>query len=251
MSRNDSAGRISKHTFLVSHDSNELEWNCSILMALQTISIVLFTFASLSVVARTVLRLRYQKRLFVDDAFLFFAEICLCASFGLLYIFVDSAYLEEALIVQPEVVEIPQNPFHQLLSFHAFSTAFTILTYASIFAVKFGFLFLFRVLVRRVRKLVFFWWMAIAITTVVWIVCTVGQVLPCLYFDMRASMFTLGSLISNVALRCYPATSCGQISQLRKVTGISAMAISLDIITDIISEFLFFWAFWLIAHSIS
>ena len=208
-------------------------------MAWQTISIVLFTFASLAVVARTALRLRYQKRLFIDDAFLFFAEICLCASFGLLYAYVDSAYLDEALLIRPEVAEIPPNFLHRLLNFHALSDAFLILTYASIFSVKFGFLFLFRVLVRRVRKLVFFWWMALAITTVAWIVCTVGQVLPCLYFDMRASMFTLGSLISNVALRCYPA-ACGQNSQLRKTIGISAMTISLDMITDIISWFSFF-----------
>ena len=237
MSRNDNAGRISKHAFLVSRDSIELERNCSVLMAWQTISVALFTCASLSVVARTALRLRYQKRLFVDDAFVFFAEICLCASFGLLYASADSTYLEEALLIRPKVAEIPPDFLHRLLSLHALNTAFLILTYTSIFAVKFSFLLLFRVLVRRVQKLVNFWWMAVAITTIAWIVCTVGLILICPYFGARASKFILGSLISNVALRCYPA-SCNH--KPRKTIGISAMIVLFDMITDIMSWFLFF-----------
>lgn len=126
-------------------------------MTWQTISIVLFTCASLLVVARTALCLRYQKRLFVDNAFVFFAEISLCSLFGLFFAFAKSTYLDKAFITQLKVAEIPPDFLHQLFSFHVLSNVFLILTYASIFAVKFGFLFLFRVFVRRVRKLVIFW----------------------------------------------------------------------------------------------
>lgn len=76
--------------------------------------------------------------------------------------------------------------------------------------------------------------MTIAITIVAWIICTIGQVLPCLYFDARASKFISDSLISNMALRYYPA-SCDQKSQHRKITGIGVMNILLNIITNIIS----------------
>lgn len=192
--------------------------------------------ASIFVVARTTLRLRYQKKLFVDDAFLFFAEICLCASFGLLFAFVNATYLDEALLTHSDVAEIPQDFLHQLLQFHALSDAYLVLTYTSIFAVKASFLFLFRVLVRRVHKMVVFWWIALATTTVAWMVCVIAQFLPCLYFDVRASKLILGALISNVALKCY-AAACGANAQFPKTVGISAMSIILDMITDIMSSF--------------
>ncbi|MCJ1468504.1 hypothetical protein MMC07_007133 [Pseudocyphellaria aurata] len=139
MSPNDSAGRISKNVFLITPTT-------------------LFAFSVLFVIARTTLRLRYQKRLFIDDAFLFFAEICLCASVGLLYAFAEGLYLDEALITRPSAAVFPPDFMHLLFQFHKLSDAYLVLTYTSIFAVKFSFLFFFRVLVRRMHKMIVYWW---------------------------------------------------------------------------------------------
>ncbi|MCJ1462858.1 hypothetical protein MMC07_001461 [Pseudocyphellaria aurata] len=119
MSSNDSVGRISKNVYL------------------QITPTILFAFSVLFVLARTTLRLRYQKRLFIDDAFLFFAEICLCASMGLLYASADGVFLDEALITNPSAVVLPPDYLNQLFRLLKLDDAYIKLTFTSIFAVKF------------------------------------------------------------------------------------------------------------------
>lgn len=149
-------------------------------------STILFAFSVLFVIARITLRLRYQKRLFIDDAFLFIAQVLLCVCLGLLYMFADSLFLDEALVTRPSLAIIPPDFENQLFRFHKISDAYLVLTYTSIFAVKFSFLFFFRVLVRRVHKMVVYWWIVVAVTAVAWIVCSISIFLPCLYFDERS-----------------------------------------------------------------
>ncbi|MCJ1466527.1 hypothetical protein MMC07_005147 [Pseudocyphellaria aurata] len=108
---NDSVGRISKNVYL-------------------TIPLILFALSVLLVLARTTLRLRYQKRLFIDDAFLFFAEICLCASVGLLYDFADSVFLNEAFIVNPSAVVFPPDSLNLVFQFNKNQIQFHKMSYA-------------------------------------------------------------------------------------------------------------------------
>lgn len=100
--------------------------------------------------------------------------------------FADSLFLDEALVTRPSSAIIPPDFENQLFRFHKISDAYLVLTYTSIFAVKFSFLFFFRVLVRRVHKMVVYWWIVVAVTAVAWIVCVICIFLPCLYFDERS-----------------------------------------------------------------
>ncbi|MCJ1470459.1 hypothetical protein MMC07_009104 [Pseudocyphellaria aurata] len=197
MSPNDSAGRISKNVFLI-------------------IPTILFTLSVVFLLARTTLRLRYQKRLFIDDAFLLFAEICLGASVGLLYAFADNLFLYEALVTRPSAVVLSPDSINQQILLRKQSDACLALTYTSIFAVKFSFLFFFKVLVRRMHRMIVYWWIVVAVTTIAWIVCVMIKIfLPCMDFDKILM-------------------SCNQKSDIPTNTGLSAMVDILDMITDIL-----------------
>ena len=136
------------------------------------------------------IRLRYQKKLSVDDAFLYFAVICLCAAVGLLWSFTEAMYFNQALFLNNQTPDFPSN-YQALLDFlehrfHKTSAAYLILAHTTIYSVKFSFLFFFRVLIRRVRKMIIYWWTIFAIMIVAWAVTLVVDILPCPYFDIRA-----------------------------------------------------------------
>ena len=158
----------------------------------KTTTIVFFVFAILSVVARTTIQLRYKKKFSIDDGFLYFAVICLCAAVGLLWSFTEAMYFNQALFLNSSSSDFPSN-YQALLDFlahrfHKTSAAYLILAHTAIFAVKFSFLFFFRVLVRRVRKMIVYWWTVFSIMIVVWVVTLVVDILPCPYFDLRAGI---------------------------------------------------------------
>lgn len=157
----------------------------------KTTTIVFFIFAILSVLARTAIRLRYQKKLSIDDGFLYFAVVCLCAAVGLLWSFTDAMYFNQALFLSTQTPDFPSN-FQALLDFlehrfHKTSAAYLILAHTTIFSVKFSFLFFFRILVRRVQKMIIYWWTILGIMIFAWVVTLLVDILPCPYFDIRAS----------------------------------------------------------------
>lgn len=147
MSPNDNAGRIDKYTFLVSL----IEWlyvhKESLADLAKTASIILFTISVLTTIARTVIRLRYHKRLFIDDAFLFAAVVCLCASMSLLIRSTSDMYMIEALVMKSPTVEMPPDPIAQWILLNKLNAAYSVLTWTTLVAVKFSFLSFFRRLI--------------------------------------------------------------------------------------------------------
>lgn len=102
---------------------------------------------------------------------------------ALLFAFVSSMFLVEALVTNHPDIELPSDFIEQVIRFQKFSTAFLVLTFTAIFAVKFSFLFLFKALIRNVRKIVVYWWTVAVITGVVWAFGVAEFFLPCPYFD--------------------------------------------------------------------
>lgn len=115
--------------------------------------------------------------------------------------FADNLFFYEALATGRPSTIIPPDFENQLFRFHKISDAYLVLTYTSIFAVKFSFLFFFRVLVRRVHKMVVYWWIVVAVTAVAWIVCVISIFLSCLYFDERLSKILSPSSVLSHAVR--------------------------------------------------
>ena len=140
-------------------------------------------------IGRIAIRLRYQKSLAVDDAFLIFAVVCLIVALGLLFACTSSMYMLEALITNDPNATIPPDIFDQVEWFRKLSTAFLVLSFTAIFAVKFSFLFLFKALIRNVRKMKIYWWTVLVTTTAVWAFGVVEFFLPCPSFGPQSCTF--------------------------------------------------------------
>lgn len=154
--------------------------------AQQVASIVLFVLSVIFAIGRIAIRLRYQKSLAIDDAFLIFAVVCLIVALGLLFACLSSTYLLEALITGDPNVIIPADIIDQVQWFRKLSTAFLVLTFTTIFAVKFSFLFLFKSLIRNVRNMNVYWWIVVVTTAAVWAFGVVENFLPCPTFGPRS-----------------------------------------------------------------
>ena len=136
---------------------------------------------------RSVLRLHYHKRLSVDDAFLIFAVALACTSMGLYIQFMDGMYLGEATAMGRIPEDATLAKIEELtLRFHVLNDVFLVLTWTSIFAVKFSFLFFFRSLIDRIRSMEVLWRYVTAVTFLSWVVCVIDSIVSCPYFDLRS-----------------------------------------------------------------
>lgn len=102
---------------------------------------------------------------------------------ALLFLLTPSIYLVEALITNHASLDIPSDFLQQSFQFQKLSDAYLVLTYNTVFAVKFSFIFFFRILTSRVRQLRIYWWVVAATTGVVWAYGLVGVFITCPYFD--------------------------------------------------------------------
>ena len=92
-------------------------------------------------------------------------------------------YLVEALITNSATLVLPSDFLNQAFRFQKLNDAYLVLTYNTIFAVKFSFLFFFRMLINRVRQMKIYWWLVAAATGVVWAYGVIGFFITCPYFD--------------------------------------------------------------------
>lgn len=157
-----------------------------------------FAIALSFVFARTGIRLRYQKRLFIDDIFLYFGVICLCAALGLYLEFSKDMFLNEALMTKPLQTKLPSDYLSIWIRFHKMSASYLALTYTTIFSVKFSFLFFFRTLTQRARQMVIYWWMVLFILVVTWIITVVAVDFVCLDFGIGSCTIGLIPFLLNV-----------------------------------------------------
>lgn len=115
--------------------------------------------AILSAVARTLLRLRYSRTLSADDYFLLYAVLALGAAGAVTYGIKDLVYLQIYVGLgweKPSPDLIPR-----MLVFEKRIQAASALAWSSLYAVKLSFLFFFRTLIKRARRLKILWWVVL------------------------------------------------------------------------------------------
>lgn len=128
------------------------------------------------------IRRRLQKRLFVDDFFLYVAVICIGVAGGLLWRFAPRMYSLEAYFAtyNYELIFI----FYAHIQMKHFGGAYMILSYTTINFVKLSFLFFFRILVRRDHKMMMYWWRVLVIVIATLFFSTMIVVFPlCRVYD--------------------------------------------------------------------
>lgn len=180
-------------------------------------------------VGRITVRLRYQKSLAVDDIFLIFAVVCLTAALGLLFAYLSSLFELELLLVDPQTAHsIDINRI--LLWLRRVSTAFLVLTFTTIFAVKFSFLFLFKAHTRNARKMKIYGWTVVVIITAVWAFGVVEFFLPC----PRLNDSGFGAVLQP-SLSCYITDTYQVTCLLHSKRNWSAAIVVQDVLTDLMS----------------
>ena len=123
---NDHVGRIPKNAFMVNLiDDTALDPRSD---SLQAASLTMFIMSFGLCLTRSLIRLQYQRRLFVDDVFLFIALLLLCVAMALMIYFSSSMYMVEALLIDPSTAEIPVDFIAQSTRVHRLSSVYLDLT---------------------------------------------------------------------------------------------------------------------------
>lgn len=137
-----------------------------------------FSVAIMTAIARTIIKLYYQKRLWIDDAFLLFAVLSLCAAMGVIFISFPSMHLLEVFLT--EIVS-PEHAWDGIerAQHRNIQKGCLILCLTTIFAIKFSFLFFFKTLTRRLRTVTLYWRVVSVITALAWVLGISIPFIPC------------------------------------------------------------------------
>ena len=143
---------------------------------------VLLALCWLTAVIRFYIRLSIQKAVWIDDGFLLFGLVCLTASVGLAFTFLDEAYTEESFLMGQTILAF-QSGFVQLsFDYQKLVATMLILSWIAICSVKLSFLFLLRKLIDRLYHVLIYWWIVL-----IFVLATSGYgisvyLLACPYF---------------------------------------------------------------------
>ena len=159
-------------------------------------NLVLFVPCLLSVIARFYVRLRIQKQVSIDDGFLLFGAGCLIAAIILLFLYINTMYTAEALVIGLPNVDISPNFIEDVMWFHKMIIISLILTWWSLMSVKLCFLFLFKSLVQRIRPMLIYWWIVTVFNIVVAFFGMVSYIAACPHFTSRESCVSIQQIDS-------------------------------------------------------
>lgn len=151
----------------------------------QTTTGLLFAVAIITASARTAIRIKFHRRLFADDAFLFIACLALTALFATVLYYTSTTYtatailsgqLREGSTVSPASVDLGAvvSGYRKVQYLRAS------LAWLTIFAVKFSFLCFFRPLTDRLPRLLLYWRVVVATNILAFVYCVACNFLGCL-----------------------------------------------------------------------
>ena len=142
---------------------------------------------------RITLRLRLEKQLGVDDYFLLSSCVLLIASTGLLYWGIRAIFFTAELKLNPAAILASglseADMLREIVFFQKVSWAHTTLSWACIFAVKFGFFSFFRHLVDRITFMFAFWKGGVIFTGLVCAFCISDNFIACPKLGMSACKY--------------------------------------------------------------
>ncbi|KAI8947304.1 hypothetical protein F4801DRAFT_517390 [Xylaria longipes] len=177
---------------------------------------VLTGLALLCFGARMAIRLTYQKKLRLDDAFLILAAASLSAATGILYNICYFLYLHSAALLAPQLLPYLLDHFDELLQLQKRVYPFLALIWTTTFAVKGCFLAFMRPLVWHISRAVnWYYWFIVVFCIISWAYVVAEPFIVCPYFGLDAT-------------KCFSSTVDN-----RKTLGLTALVTVLDILSDI------------------
>ena len=147
-----------------------------------------FSLAVLSVIGRIMTRIYTRRRLDADDYFLIFGLLCLGAGTVLVHIFCQTIFFIQAIQIDTTLI-FPPDRHEQLKKIYAVLVSFLCVIWTTIFAIKFSFLALFRLLIRRLPKpIIRYYWITVGITITTWMFFIAEPWIYCPYTDTASQL---------------------------------------------------------------
>ena len=205
-------------------------------MLLKGVTATLFGLAIIFAVIRTTFRQRSSnyQRLPLDDVFLCFACVLLCAGTSLFYALMPALYGIETKFNGLSVTDRPPDVIRKVLWLQKTILAYQVMTWTSIFCVKASFLCFFRRLVDRLRPLLILWKTATGITTISYVVIFCDLFVGCPHFGMEISKSPSIHCQICYCIDRYLA-QCFQGSGVTQDWAIDTLTICMDVISDLMS----------------
>ena len=138
--------------------------------------------------ARMAIRVKYQKNLHLDDAFLILAAACLCAGTGIIYSICHFLYLHSAALLTPQVLPYLLANYDELLDLQKRVYPFLALIWTTTYAVKGCFLAFMRPLVWHISRVVnWYYWFIVVFCMISWAFVVADPFIICPYFGLNAT----------------------------------------------------------------
>ncbi|CAI6338090.1 unnamed protein product [Periconia digitata] len=167
-------------------------------------------------ILRIFVRLKYQKQLRLDDAFIVLAAICLCVATGNLYHICQYLYLHSAAVHVPELLPLLLSEFDKLRGTHKKVYPFLAMIWTTTFAVRGCFLAFMRPLVWHIsRAMNWYYWFVVVFSILSWAFVVANPFNICPYYGVES-------------VKCFTSTVAEE-----KTLGLTSLVTVLDVLSDI------------------
>lgn len=126
----------------------------------------------------------------LDDAFVLFAYVSFIVGTILLYKTFHAAYLFQLAQLNFDIRIIPNYAIGEIEWFQRMEYAYLAMTWGTIYSVKFSFLCFFRLLVKRLRRMVIYWRIVLVITSIACCFCLAEIFFACPKFGVAAREYS-------------------------------------------------------------
>ena len=156
----------------------------------------------------------------------------------LLFIFVDRMYLVEASESRIPGIELPPDIMGQAYEFQILLYIALMLTWCSIVAVKFSYLFLFKKLIDGLRPMVVYWWLVVVFNGIISAYGATVYIATCpKFYNIRVCKFSVLDKQGPSKQRLIDGlVQCTFGHGLQRSIALSVSQMILDIVGDLLSE---------------
>lgn len=139
----------------------------------------MFSIVCLTLAARMLTRIYTRRRLYLDDFFILLGFIILSGATYLALLMARSSFVGEA-VVTGLIKYVPIKDILGLTDSISVMQAFLCMFWSAVFCVKFSFLALFRVLIRRLsRRVTIYYWVVVGVTIMTWMLLAFDVFIIC------------------------------------------------------------------------
>ncbi|TGO58032.1 hypothetical protein BCON_0059g00110 [Botryotinia convoluta] len=181
-------------------------------------TLALYILAITAAFIRFYIRIRIQKQFAIDDALIIVGILCITASIGLLFNYIDNLFMTEALILGTSEIytQLPKDFIQRVYDYSERSTISLMCAWGAIVSVKFSFLFFFKKLIDRIKSMTRYWWVVFVLNLIIAGYGLAIYILACPHYNNPQVL------------------QCGQGAKAQVVINYAVSQMVLDIFSDLI-----------------